>query len=317
MTEIILHHYQGSPFAEKIKLFLGYKKLSWKSVLVPVTLPRPHLCQLTGGNRRTPVLQLNADIYCDTRLIMKVLDRLSDTPSQLVEDPLSYAISHWFEPGMFTYFSALRFQSEDDVLEIFKNKVEPLKFLEDRTPFLYPFLDISRLAEARESAMIHIAELANFLESQLSKSGGEFLLGDTPNFADFSAFHPFWWLKQSPARHDFLFEFERLWDWVGKLEGIGYGDWTEITEHKALEIVAQCTRTNNDDVLSTGLFQLGEQVKITPIDYGKDSVVGELIYLDRERVSVRKHSNDLGEINIHFPTWGYTLESPLCQTSAQ
>lgn len=31
MPDLILHHYPSSPFSEKIRLILGYKKLAWKS----------------------------------------------------------------------------------------------------------------------------------------------------------------------------------------------------------------------------------------------------------------------------------------------
>ena len=49
--DLILHHYAGSPFSEKVRLVLGYKGLSWKSVSVPVILPKPDVVALTGGYR--------------------------------------------------------------------------------------------------------------------------------------------------------------------------------------------------------------------------------------------------------------------------
>ena len=57
-TELILHHYAMSPFAEKIRAILGYKGLSWRSVDIPVVMPKPDLTALTGGYRKTPVLQI-------------------------------------------------------------------------------------------------------------------------------------------------------------------------------------------------------------------------------------------------------------------
>ena len=82
MPDLILHHYPGSPFSEKIRLVLGYKKLAWKSVIVPAIMPKPDVVALTGGYRKTPVLQLGADIYCDTALIARVLERLAPAPSR-------------------------------------------------------------------------------------------------------------------------------------------------------------------------------------------------------------------------------------------
>jgi glutathione S-transferase len=74
MSELILHHYAMSPFAEKTRLILGYKQLVWRSVLIPPVMPKPDVIALTGGYRKTPALQIGADIYCDTALIARVLE---------------------------------------------------------------------------------------------------------------------------------------------------------------------------------------------------------------------------------------------------
>src|SRR5450755_1574433 len=76
MTDIILHHYETSPYSEKVRLGLGLKGLAWRSVEIPAIMPKPDLTALTGGYRKTPVLQVGADIYCDSQLIMRELERL-------------------------------------------------------------------------------------------------------------------------------------------------------------------------------------------------------------------------------------------------
>src|SRR6185369_1531695 len=75
MAELILHHYDISPYAEKVRLIMGLKRLAWRSVQIPVVMPKPDLTALTGGYRLTPVLQIGADIYCDTRTIARRLER--------------------------------------------------------------------------------------------------------------------------------------------------------------------------------------------------------------------------------------------------
>jgi Glutathione S-transferase, N-terminal domain len=50
-------------------------------VEIPVIMPKPDLTALTGGYRKTPVLQIGADIYCDSQLIMRELERLHPSPS--------------------------------------------------------------------------------------------------------------------------------------------------------------------------------------------------------------------------------------------
>ena len=80
MADLILHHYPTSPFSEKIRLVLGYKKLAWKSVIIPAIMPKPDVVALTGGYRRTPFMQIGADIYCDTALMCRVIDALAPQP---------------------------------------------------------------------------------------------------------------------------------------------------------------------------------------------------------------------------------------------
>src|SRR5260221_13392170 len=67
MAEIILHHYDRSPFSEKVRLVFGLKGVSWRSVDIPRWMPKPELMPLTGGYRKTPVMQIGAHTYCDTR----------------------------------------------------------------------------------------------------------------------------------------------------------------------------------------------------------------------------------------------------------
>ena len=80
MADIILHHYAASPFAEKVRIALGLKQAAWKSVDIPNVMPKPDLMPLTGGYRKTPVMQIGADIYCDTQLIMLELDKRLPAP---------------------------------------------------------------------------------------------------------------------------------------------------------------------------------------------------------------------------------------------
>ena len=83
MSELILHHYPTSPFAEKARLLLGFKDLAWRSVQIPPVMPKPDLTALTGGYRKTPVLQIGADIYCDTALIARRLEAYQPQPALL------------------------------------------------------------------------------------------------------------------------------------------------------------------------------------------------------------------------------------------
>src|SRR5690606_36531334 len=42
---------------------------------------KPDVVALTGGYRRTPFLQIGADVYCDSALMCRVIDRLHPEPA--------------------------------------------------------------------------------------------------------------------------------------------------------------------------------------------------------------------------------------------
>ena len=100
---IILHHFPESPFSEKIRLIFGIKKIAWTSVEITRIMPRPDLMPLTGGYRKTPVMQIGADIYCDTQLIMLELDKRLPAPGLLPKgrEGEARAITMWADRTIF------------------------------------------------------------------------------------------------------------------------------------------------------------------------------------------------------------------------
>ena len=49
---IILHQYDASPYAYKARICMGFKKLAWRAVEIPMVMPKPLLMPLTGGYRQ-------------------------------------------------------------------------------------------------------------------------------------------------------------------------------------------------------------------------------------------------------------------------
>src|SRR6476659_6192584 len=105
MPGLLLHHFDWSPYAEKVRVMLGITRLSWGSVQIPMIMPKPDLTALTGGYRKTPVLQVGADVYCDTQLIARELDDRFPQPSLFPsgDQRVGLALGTWadrfFEPG--------------------------------------------------------------------------------------------------------------------------------------------------------------------------------------------------------------------------
>ena len=112
MSDIILHHYPTSPFAEKIRLVLGFKQLAWKSVIIPMMMPKPDVVSLSGGYRRTPILQIGADVYCDTALICDVLEHIQPEPTlyPAKHKGLARIVAQWADSLTFGPVMAFNFQ---------------------------------------------------------------------------------------------------------------------------------------------------------------------------------------------------------------
>src|SRR5438132_8653144 len=97
--EFILHHYDNSPFSEKVRLLFGIKGLAWRSVIQPTIMPKPDLTPLTGGYRRIPVMQIGADVFCDTQVIMAEIERRAPTPK--VIHGADWAVNLWADRLLF------------------------------------------------------------------------------------------------------------------------------------------------------------------------------------------------------------------------
>jgi glutathione S-transferase len=103
MSDIIFHHYDTSPFSELVRLAFGLKDLAWKSVQIPNVAPKPDLTPLTGGYRKTPVMQIGANIYCDSAACIEAIEVHSPAPS-LFPQPLGRAgaiLGAWAAGPMF------------------------------------------------------------------------------------------------------------------------------------------------------------------------------------------------------------------------
>jgi len=99
---VVLHHYWGSNYAEKARLMLGLKGLEWESVIIPDVMPKPDLVALTGGYSKTPVLQIGADVYCDTKRIADELEARWPTPTLFPGGRRGFAdiVQYWADGAM-------------------------------------------------------------------------------------------------------------------------------------------------------------------------------------------------------------------------
>lgn len=272
--------------------------------------PRPALASLAGGYRRIPVLQLGADVFCDSNLILRVLDTVQPTPPlHGDDDALSGAVSQWLEPRTFAVFSPLAFRTPQDAGGAFGSDEVRRAFARDRAGFMAPMLDVRKNRENVATCAAHARILAAWVDARLV-DGRPFLTGAAPTHADFSAFHPFFWLRDKSARADFLAEFERLWRWVERIDALGEGARTPIDTDEALRVARESEpRFSLSERGGPGDPEPGTMVRVAPTDYGVDPVEGELASIGLSHVSLYRTTEETGRVAVHFPRWGYRIDA--------
>lgn len=311
MHELILHHYPTSPFAEKARLMLGFKQLSWRSVMIPPVMPKPDLTALTGGYRRTPVLQVGADIYCDTALIARRLDAEKATPALFPEGQEFNAatLAQWADSVLFLNAVSLVFQPESMALRFAQVPKEFVQaFSKDRAQ-LFANGSVSRIS--LEQAKNEWPALMARLQQQLAREDGEFLFGAAPSVADFAVAHCLWFLRATPVTAQLVDDYPEVHAWLGKVLGVGHGSSSELSSEDALRIAREAEPAPvPDEVFSDpNGFREGQQVAIAAVDYGADPVEGELVFAGAEELILRRTDDRAGVVQVHFPRIGYRIES--------
>lgn len=307
MSVLILHHYPTSPFAEKIRLILGNKQLAWKSVFIPMIMPKPDLTALTGGYRKTPVLQIGADIYCDTALICDVLEHLAPTPALYPEAVKGAAriVAQWADGALFTAAMAYNFQPAG-VAQVFAGApAEGVQaFVADRATMRggTPRMSSTDAAATYKSYLRRIASMLH---------GQDFLFGAQPCVADFAVYHPLWFTQErTPGLAGIFDATPEVKSWMARMKAIGHGTAEKFSAAQALEVARNATPV----ALHGEVFQdehgipLGSQVVIAADNFGQEPTEGELIAATRTRYTLRRTDDRAGTVQVHFPRVGFTLK---------
>ena len=306
MSGIVLHQYAESPFSEKVRAILGYKGVSYQSVEIPMIMPRPDTIPLTGGYRKTPVMQIGADVYCDTAIICRVIDEIYTENTIYPEERIGMinTVAHWTDTFFFKICVAIAFQPKAAATNpLFKDDSATSAFMADRAEFSK---GSSELGMPFETAEPHFISHLNQMDQQLSV-GGPFLFGDEPSIADFSNYHNVWFIYTREALRDYFSPFEHLLAWYEKMVSFGHGNVEMIPGSAAL---AQAIAAEPEEIMDAAFLddlQAGQSVSVMPIDYGFQPVVGELLAAGMDEIAVARNDNQVGRIVVHFPRTGFQI----------
>ena len=301
-TTPIIHHYPQSPASEKARAFLGLKGIDWRSVIIPRVPPKPLLMPLTGGFRLTPVMQIGADIYCDTFCIIQELENRFPEPAMLPKQGTSadWTIGDWNDTELFKTAIAIVFSDGLDHM--------PPGFAEDRLSLYFDNADPTSYFTDQLDANLKTVRRF-FSEIDETVAGQNYIGGASASVSDALAYYIAWFLRgRFSAGPELIASFPNLEAWEIRVRGLGYGNVTDLTAESALDEARSVSPdtgigiTARDDLD----LKLGQLISVRPED-DENVSTGELITLTDERVSLRRTDPDIGDVAVHFPRVGYVI----------
>jgi glutathione S-transferase len=299
--DVILHQYAVSPFSEKVRKLLALKKLPWRAVEQPIVNPKPKLVPLTGGYRRIPVLQVGADVWCDTVLITSVLEDLRPEPTCFPGGNRGVAeiVAHWADHWLFMAVVPPAIAKLLPAL--------PPEFMADRAA-LSPGFTAANLKAALPDAKSRVVVGLDWLDAQLA-SGRKFLLGDELSVADAACFHVLWFLRHDAESFAGVASRPALAAWFERVEAMGTGESTPLDADEALAIAkrARTTSTEKSDGSDPNGIRPGDAITVTADDYGSDPIRGTAVVVTAREIAVRREHPEVGEVVVHFPRAGYRV----------
>ncbi|KAI8810131.1 thioredoxin-like protein [Cladochytrium replicatum] len=324
-SQIVLHHYPGSPYSEKVRLALRLKKIPFVTLPVAEIPPRPATFALTGGFRRIPVLQIAGNIYCDSALILDELDRrfpettLTPARQDGETEALSRILGFWIDGPIFK-----------NVIAALPWEFMPESFRKDRASLFMgkPDIDVENAKAGRsfirEQLKLHIGLLESILSDGrrwiLSRPGA--LETEGPTLADVHCAMGTWFISALPEKVWFTKEaYPNTIDWFARLRtiaadgGVPEAGVGSITEAEALELARKQvgeldwpaglgTEDPNDPVKRAP----GMAVRVASEDAPALGIEGVLVAIGPNRIAVRRKDDATGiETVVHFPRIGYLI----------
>ena len=302
MPDILFHQYDSSPFSEKVRVCFGIKRLAWGAVDQPVIMPKPELVALTGGYRRIPVMQIGADIYCDSQLIVRELERRYPEPTLFPhgDSGLAYANAFWSDRAVFMAAVAIIFGGLGD-------KVPPA-FIADRTALSGRAFDAVAMGAAIPHMEAQMRAHIALLSDQLA-NGRAFLTGDRAGLVDANAYYNLWFIRAAFPPAASLFEdVAHVPGWMERVGAIGHGERSAVSREAALAI-ARSTEPLASKVAPGDAALEGREIAVAADDYGRDPVRGVLVGSSEHHVAIRREDSLAGQVVVHFPRIGFSVQS--------
>lgn len=309
MNTPILHRSLKSPYAQKVMLLMGYIEQPYLSFIAPKGIPRPIEQALVGEySRRIPILQMGADIYCDSELIVRVLAEKNNENS-LTRYSSEQEAQRWIEKieiaGNTSVLGSIK--PLELICAYFKNMPpnHAWKFITDRAKLgkrmTMPNAELP-YTEKVAIARSYLEELNNQL--RFSKF---MLTEDKPTAVDFTAFTMIYYLD-TINRLKVAKGLEHLKQWYARMSVIGTGKFTEISGNKCLDVAREAVPSPiAGKYLSSKRIgqKIAYQNKGFMAQMNNEGVEGVIVGEDDKTIILRREDAQVGIVHVYFPKLDY------------
>lgn len=282
----------------------GYCNTQWASVISPAMPPRSIVDPLAGGYRRMPVMQIGADVFCDTKLMGSELATLFDKPALAMETCGDEIRDYSNNIDTAVFMAGVQTATPIKMLiAVFKlfSPLQAVKFIKDRAG-IQQKSSVKPLGRTRAIKLIenHYADM----ESRLKEN--DYLFGESPSIADFSAYHNLWFSHMTTGSKQ-LDGHEAINTWFKRMSKFGHAQRQELSKETAFNMAKEAQpRAIPGSMKSSDA--IGKTVEISPSDYAKDSVIGVLVADDASRWVIARETDEFGTLHVHFPKLGFEIK---------
>jgi len=304
LSDIILHHYPPSPVSEKVRVVLGIKGLDWRSVTIPRLPPKPDLMPLTGGYRLTPVMQVGADVYCDSHCIIRAIERLHPEPTLFPggAEGMAWGVARWTDGPLFSSIVEIVFADAGDDM--------PDDFKQDRGPLYFgPDFDMAKIKATLTETLVEVRAQFGWMDNRLSAR--DFMLGAAPGLPDALCYYLVWFLRGRYSKGpEFLRPFKNLLEWEKRVEAIGHGRPVDMDAKDALAVARDAEPATAKGGAADDLAGLapGDEVSVVPTNVsGCPAVTGRILRIGDQDITLAREDDRVGAIAIHFPRVDYRV----------
>lgn len=263
---------------------------------------------LSGGYRKTPIMQIGANIYCDTEIICRKLARLAGNRTLYAPGFAAERVARWADTELFRTTVALNFRPEALATQMSRmSESEVAAFQADRAELSggAPIVSVDPVAAQ--------ADFCGLLENLETSLTTPYLFGNEPSIADFSVYHCLWFVAGNPANTPLFDPWPAVSAYLERMRGFGHGTHTEITAETALDIGAssqpQAPHDSRVDPHLAGDLNAGDEVTVAPNDYGRIPVAGKLVAYRDNEVVIERQDAQANHLMIHFPNIGFEVSS--------